>query len=132
MSTLYLIDGSSFLYRAFHALPPLSNSAGEPTGALFGVVNMIRKVLSEKPEYLAFVFDASGPTFRDHLDTQYKANRPAMPEDLRLQIEPLLKIVEAMGVPLLREPWVEVDDVIGTLAKQGLSAGMNVVISTGD
>jgi len=132
MSTLYLIDGSSFLYRAFHALPPLSNSAGEPTGALFGVVNMIRKVLSEKPEYLAFVFDASGPTFRDHLDTQYKANRPAMPEDLRLQIEPLLKIVEAMGVPILREPGVEADDVIGTLAKQGLAAGMNVVISTGD
>jgi DNA polymerase I len=133
MTTLYLIDGSSFLYRAFHALPPLTNAAGEPTGALFGVVNMIRKVLKEdRPEHLAFVFDASGPTFRDAMYSEYKANRAAMPDDMRLQIEPLLKIVEAMGVPILREPGVEADDVIGTLARQGRAAGMDVIISTGD
>ncbi|MFO1494781.1 MAG: DNA polymerase I [Lysobacterales bacterium] len=133
MTTLYLIDGSSFMYRAFHALPPLSNAAGEPTGALFGVVNMLRKVLTvDKPEHLAFVFDASGGTFRDALDPEYKANRPPMPEDLRLQIDPLLRIVEAMGVPILREPGVEADDVIGTLARQGKAAGMQVVISTSD
>ncbi|MGE4072418.1 MAG: DNA polymerase I [Lysobacterales bacterium] len=133
MSTLYLIDGSSFMFRAFHALPPLTNAAGEPTGALFGVVNMLRKILREdRPEHLAFVFDASGPTFRDQMYADYKANRPPMPEDLRLQIEPLLKIVEAMGVPILREPGVEADDVIGTLAKQGHQAGLEVVISTSD
>ncbi len=133
MSTLYLIDGSSFMFRAFHALPPLTNAAGEPTGALFGVVNMLRKILREdRPEHLAFVFDASGPTFRDQMYADYKANRPPMPEDLRLQIEPLLKIVEAMGVPILREPGVEADDVIGTLAKQGRAAGLEVVISTSD
>jgi DNA polymerase-1 len=133
MTTLYLIDGSSFLYRAFHALPPLTNAAGEPTGALFGVVNMLRKVMKEdRPEHLAFVFDAPGKTFRDDLFVDYKANRPPMPEDLRVQIEPLLKIVEAMGVPILREPGVEADDVIGTLARQGRAAGMDVVISTSD
>ncbi len=133
MTTLYLIDGSSFLFRAYHALPPLTNAAGEPTGALFGVVNMLRKVMKEdKPEHLAFVFDASGPTFREELYPDYKANRPAMPEDLRLQIEPLLKIVEAIGVPILREPGIEADDVIGTLATQGHAAGMRVVISTSD
>ncbi len=133
MATLYLIDGSSFMYRAFHALPPLSNSAGEPTGALFGVVNMLRKIMSEaKPEYLAFVFDASGPTFRDALYSEYKANRPPMPEDLRAQIEPLLTLVEALGVPILRESGVEADDVIGTLALQGLAAQQEVVIATSD
>ena len=133
MTTLYLIDGSSFLYRAFHALPPLTNAAGEPTGALFGVVNMLRKVMKEdRPEHLAFVFDAPGKTFRDDLFVEYKANRPPMPEDLRGQVEPLLKIVEAIGVPILREPGVEADDVIGTLARQGKAAGMKVVISTSD
>jgi DNA polymerase-1 len=133
MTTLYLIDGSSFLYRAFHALPPLTNAAGEPTGALFGVVNMLRKVMKEdRPEHLAFVFDAPGKTFRDELYVEYKANRPPMPEDLRGQVEPLLKIVEAIGVPILREPGVEADDVIGTLARQGKAAGMDVVISTSD
>jgi DNA polymerase-1 len=133
MTTLYLIDGSSFLYRAFHALPPLTNAAGEPTGALFGVVNMLRKVMKEdRPEHLAFVFDAPGKTFRDDLFADYKANRPPMPEDLRGQVEPLLKIVEAIGVPILREPGVEADDVIGTLARQGRAAGMDVVISTSD
>jgi DNA polymerase-1 len=133
MPTLYLIDGSSFLYRAFHALPPLTNARGEPTGALFGVVNMLRKVLTEtKPEYLAFVFDASGPTFRETLDAEYKATRPPMPADLRGQVEPLLDLVAALGVPILREPGVEADDVIATLTHQGRAAGLDVVISTSD
>ena len=133
MPTLYLIDGSSFLYRAFHALPPLTNAHGEPTGALFGVVNMLRKVLVEtKPEYLAFVFDAPGRTFRDDLDAEYKATRLPMPDDLRRQVEPLLELVAAMGVPILKEPGVEADDVIATLAHQGRAAGMKVIISTSD
>jgi len=133
MPTLYLIDGSSFLYRAFHALPPLTNAHGEPTGALFGVVNMLRKVLVEtKPEYLAFVFDASGPTFREGLDPEYKATRPSMPDDLRRQVEPLLELVVALGVPILRESGVEADDVIATLTHQGRAAGLDVVISTSD
>ena len=99
MNRLTLIDGSSYLYRAFHALPPLSNSAGEPTGALFGVVNMLRSTLKEAPEFAAFVMDASGPTFRDELYSLYKANREAMPDDLRAQIEPMLAIVAALGFP---------------------------------
>ena len=121
MSRLVLIDGSSYFYRAFHALPPLSNSAGEPTGALFGVVNMLRSTLKEAPDYLAFVLDASGPTFRDELDPEYKANRPPMPDELRAQREPMVEIVEALGIPLLRVPGVEADDVIGTLAEAGAS-----------
>ncbi len=132
MTRLVLIDGSSYLYRAFHALPPLSNAQGEPTGALFGIVNMLRSHLKEKPEYIAFVVDASGPTFRDDLDPQYKANRPPMPDELRAQIEPMMKIVEALGMPILRVPGVEADDVIGTLAVQGAADGLTVTISTGD
>ena len=132
MKRLVLIDGSSYLYRAFHALPPLSNAAGEPTGALFGVVNMLRGHLKEKPEYIAFVMDASGPTFRDALDPQYKANRPPMPDELRAQIEPMMAIVQALGIPILREPGVEADDVIGTLAVQGAATGIDVTVSTGD
>ncbi len=132
MTRLVLIDGSSYLYRAFHALPPLSNAQGEPTGALFGIVNMLRSHLKEKPEYIAFVVDASGPTFRDDLDPQYKANRPPMPDELRAQIEPMMKIVEALGMPILRVPGVEADDVIGTLAVQGAANGIAVTISTGD
>jgi DNA polymerase I len=132
MTRLVLIDGSSYLFRAFHALPPLSNAQGEPTGALFGIVNMLRAHLKEKPEYIAFVVDASGPTFRDDLDPQYKANRPPMPDDLRAQIEPMMKIVEALGFPILRVPGVEADDVIGTLAVQGAADGLAVTISTGD
>ncbi len=132
MTRLVLIDGSSYLYRAFHALPPLSNAQGEPTGALFGIVNMLRSHLKEKPEYIAFVVDASGPTFRDDLDPQYKANRPPMPDELRAQIEPMMKIVEALGMPILRVPGVEADDVIGTLAVQGAADGLAVTISTGD
>ncbi len=129
---LVLIDGSSYLFRAFHALPPLSNAAGEPTGALFGVVNMLRSTLKERPDYVAFVSDASGPTFRDELYPQYKANRPPTPPDLKAQVEPMLTIVGALGFPILREPGVEADDVIGTLARQAEALGIDVVISTGD
>ncbi len=132
MTRLVLIDGSSYLYRAFHALPPLSNAQGEPTGALFGIVNMLRGHIKEKPEYIAFVVDASGPTFRDDLDPQYKANRPPMPGDLRAQIEPMMEIVAALGLPILRVPGVEADDVIGTLAVQGATQGLDVTISTSD
>ncbi|KRE83623.1 DNA polymerase I [Rhodanobacter sp. Soil772] len=132
MPKLILIDGSSYLYRAFHALPPLSNAHGEPTGALFGVVNMLRATLKARPDYLAFVSDAPGPTFRDALYEQYKANRPPMPDDLRSQVEPMLAIVGALGFPILRVPGVEADDVIGTLALQAQALGIEVEVSTGD
>ncbi len=129
---LVLIDGSSYLYRAFHALPPLTNDAGEPTGALFGVVNMLRATLKEQPSYVAFVVDAPGPTFRDELYPQYKANRPPMPDDLRAQVQPMCDIVEALGITILRIPGVEADDVIGTLALRAAEQGIDVTISTGD
>lgn len=132
MSRLVLIDGSSYLFRAFHALPPLSNAQGEPTGALFGVVNMLRATLKERPEYVAFVLDASGPTFRNDLYPEYKANRPPMPDELRAQVEPMKRIVEALGLPLLCVPGVEADDVIGTLALQGAAEGLEVTVSTSD
>jgi len=129
---LVLIDGSSYLYRAFHALPPLTGPDGSPTGALFGVVNMLRTTLKEKPDYAAFVIDAPGPTFRDELYADYKANRPPMPDDLRAQVEPMLAIVEALGLPILRESGVEADDVIGTLAVAAQKDGIEVEISTSD
>jgi DNA polymerase-1 len=130
---LILVDGSSYLYRAFHALPPLSNSKGEPTGAVLGVLNMLNKMLKEEsPDRIAVVFDAPGRTFRDDLFDQYKAHRTPMPDDLRSQVQPLLDVVEAMGLPLLRVSGVEADDVIGTLAKQGAASGYAVLISTGD
>jgi len=132
MPRLVLIDGSSYLYRAFHALPPLSNSAGEPTGALFGVVNMLRATLKAAPDAVAFVMDASGPTFRDALYPAYKAQRPPMPDELRAQIEPMLAIVNALGLPMLRVAGVEADDVIGTLALRGHAQGFDVEISTSD
>ncbi|MBD8528168.1 DNA polymerase I [Pseudomarimonas arenosa] len=132
MTRLVLIDGSSYLFRAYHALPKLSNDLGEPTGALFGVVNMLRGHLKEQPDLLAFVVDASGPTFRDDLYAEYKANRPPMPEDLRAQVEPMMQIVEALGIPVLRVSGVEADDVIGTLALQAAEQGIEVTISTGD
>ncbi len=132
MPKLILIDGSSYLYRAFHALPPLSNAHGEPTGALFGVVSMLRATLKAKPDYLAFISDAPGPTFRNELYDQYKANRPPMPDDLRTQVEPMLAIVGALGFPILRVPGVEADDVIGTLTVQARRLGIDVEISTGD
>ncbi|MCX7034078.1 MAG: DNA polymerase I [Arenimonas sp.] len=132
MSRLVLIDGSSYLYRAFHALPPLTAPDGTPTGALLGVVNMLRATLKENPDFTAFVVDASGPTFRDEMYPQYKAQRPPMPDDLRAQVEPMMKIVEALGFPILRVSGVEADDVIGTLALQAHAAGIPVTISTGD
>jgi len=132
MPRLVLIDGSSYLFRAFHALPPLTNADGEPTGALFGVANMLRATLKERPDYAAFVVDASGPTFRDEMYPLYKANRPPMPDDLRAQVEPMMKLVEALGLPILRVSGVEADDVIGTLALQGAADGIDVTISTGD
>ena len=132
MKRLVLIDGSSYLYRAFHALPPLTNDAGEPTGALFGVVNMLRATLNEKPDYVAFVVDAPGRTFRDDLDPQYKANRPPMPDELRAQVQPMCEIVQALGIDILRIDGVEADDVIGTLAVRAADAGIDVTVSTGD
>ncbi len=130
---LILVDGSSYLYRAWHAFPPLTNTAGEPTGAIYGVVNMLRALLSQyQPQRAAVVFDAPGKTFRDALFTQYKSHRPPMPDDLQVQIKPLLQIISAMGLPLLIVGGVEADDVIGTLAVQADRAGHTVLISTGD
>ena len=130
---LVLVDGSSYLYRAFHALPPLSNSRGEPTGALLGVLNMLLKFVKEyRPTHIAIVFDAPGKTFRDDLFAQYKAHRPMMPGDLRSQIEPLLLMLRTQGLPVLRIAGVEADDVIGTLACRAATAGQRVLISTGD
>ncbi len=130
---LILVDGFSYLYRAFHALPPLANSRGEPTGAVHGVLNMLHKLLRDFPgTRLAVVFDAPGRTFRDELFAEYKAHRPPMPDELRAQIEPLLQAVAAMGLPLLRIDGVEADDVIGTLARRAATAGEHVLISTGD
>jgi DNA polymerase-1 len=132
MPKLVLIDGSSYLYRAFHALPPLTASDGTPTGALFGIVNMLKSSLRENAEYIAFVLDAPGPTFRDALYPEYKANRAAMPDDLRAQVEPMIAIVQALGLPVIRVAGVEADDVIGTYALQAAKDGIDVVISTGD
>ena len=130
---LVLVDGSSYVYRAFHALPPLSNSRGEPTGAVHGVLNMLVKFVKEyQPKRIAVVFDAPGKTFRDELFAEYKAHRPPMPNDLRSQIEPLLTILRAQGLPILREEGVEADDVIGTLACRAAREGHSVLISTGD
>ncbi|MGB2154745.1 MAG: DNA polymerase I [Porticoccaceae bacterium] len=130
---LILVDGSSYLYRAFHALPPLTNSKGKPTGAVKGVINMIRRLQKDYPESThVVVFDAKGKTFRDEIYSDYKAHRPPMPDDLRLQIEPIHKIIQAMGMPMLVIEGVEADDVIGTLALQAAAAEQPVVISTGD
>ncbi len=130
---LVLVDGSSYVYRAFHALPPLTNSRGEPTGAVLGVLNMLLKFIKDyQPRHIAVVFDAPGKTFRDELFTEYKAHRPSMPDYLRAQIAPLLEIIAAQGLPLLRVPGVEADDVIGTLARRAARAGQTVLISTGD
>jgi len=133
MKTLLLVDGSSYLYRAFHAIRDLSNSRGEPTNAIYGVLNMLRRLHKDYPaEYSACVFDAKGKTFRDDLYPQYKANRPSMPDELASQIGPLKEAIVAMGWPLIEVSGVEADDVIGTLARQAEQAGMRVVISTGD
>jgi DNA polymerase-1 len=128
-----LVDGSSYLYRAFHALPPLSTSDGQPTGAIRGVASMLRKLRKDyAPEYMAVIFDPKGKTFRDELFEEYKANRPPMPDDLRAQVEPLFDLIRAMGLPLIIEDGVEADDVIGTMAKDLKQQGYDVLISTGD
>lgn len=130
---LILVDGSSYLYRAYHAFPPLTNSAGEPTGAMYGVLNMLRSLIMQyQPTHAAVVFDAKGKTFRDELFEHYKSHRPPMPDDLRAQIEPLHAMVKAMGLPLLAVSGVEADDVIGTLAREAEKVGRPVLISTGD
>jgi len=128
-----LVDGSSYLFRAYHALPSLTNSQGQPTGAIVGVINMLKKLVDEyQPDYMAVVFDAPGKTFRDDLYSEYKANRPPAPEDLKAQIRPLHDIIRALGLPLLLVEGVEADDVIGTLADQASKLGMDTVVSTGD
>ena len=130
---LVLIDGYSYMYRAFHALPPLTTSKGQPTGAIFGFLNMLRQIQrTRQPDLMAVVMDAPGPTFRDELYAEYKATRVAMPDELQSQIEPLLAMVRALGLPLLREPGVEADDVIGTLALQAAEAGLDTLIATSD
>ena len=130
---LVLVDGSSYLYRAFHAFPPLTNSAGEPTGAMYGVLNMLKSLISQvQPNHIAVVFDAKGKTFRDEMFEQYKSHRPPMPDDLRKQIQPLHDIIRALGIPLLVIEGVEADDVIGTLAVAASKANQKVLISTGD
>lgn len=130
---LVLVDGSSYLYRAFHALPPLTNSKGAPTGAIYGVINMLRKLISDiRPSLMAVVFDAKGKTFRDDLFAQYKAHRPSMPDELQVQVEPLRAVIQAMGIPMLIIDGVEADDVIGTLAHQACIEGLATLISTMD
>ncbi len=130
---LWLVDGSSYLYRAFYALPPLSSSSGEPTGAVLGVLNMLNRICKEDdPDLIAVVFDAPGRTFRDELFEEYKAHRPPMPDELRAQIAPLIEAIPALGLPMLRVAGVEADDVIGTLAERAASEGLSVIISTGD
>ena len=130
---LMLVDGSSYLYRAYHAMPQFTNSRGDPTGAVYGTTNMLRKLLADYgPAYVAVVFDAKGKTFRDELFPEYKANRPPMPDELRAQVKPIYDIVRAMGLPLLIVEGVEADDVIGTVAAQAPDAGLDTLISTGD
>ena len=130
---IVLVDGSSYVYRAFHALPPLTNSRGQATGAVKGVISMLRRLRKDYPQSpIAVVFDAKGKTFRDDMYPLYKANRPPMPDELREQIEPIHEIVKAMGLPFICEPGVEADDVIGTLARQASEQGRDVIISTGD
>ncbi|AGH80293.1 multifunctional 5'-3' exonuclease/3'-5' polymerase/3'-5' exonuclease [Psychromonas sp. CNPT3] len=128
-----LVDGSSYLYRAFFSPPHLTNSAGDATGAVYGVVNMLKSLMQQfSPSHIVVVFDAKGKTFRDDMYSQYKANRPSMPDDLRIQIEPLHAVIKAMGLPILIVPGVEADDVIGTLSKQASAKGIKTLISTGD
>ena len=130
---LVLVDGSSYLFRAYHGLPQLTSPSGHPTGAIYGVLNMLRKLIrDEQPDRVAVVFDAKGKTFRNDIYPEYKANRPPMPDDLRVQIEPLHQIIEAQGLPLISIEGVEADDVIGTLSRQATEEGYEVLISTGD
>ena len=132
-SPFILVDGSSYLFRAFHGLPPLTNSKGQDTGAIYGVVNMLKSLIKQyNPTHIAVIFDAKGKTFRDDIYAEYKANRPPMPDELRSQIAPLHTIIKAMGLPVIVESGVEADDVIGTLAKHATEKGIDTVISTGD
>ena len=132
-SSLILVDGSSYFYRAFHALPPLTNSKGQPTGAIYGVANMIKRLIKDyQTEKIVVIFDAKGKTFRDEWYPAYKAHRAKMPEELSSQFQPLVELLKAMGLPLLIIEGVEADDVIGTLAHQATIEGLPVVISTGD
>src|SRR5699024_962619 len=130
---IVLVDGSSYLYRAFHALPPLTTSDGRPTGAVRGVAAMLRKLIKDHdPQYMAVIFDAKGKTFRDELFEDYKANRPSMPDDLRTQVAPLHDLIRAKGLPMIVKDGVEADDVIGTLARVFGEQGCPVLVSTGD
>ncbi|MGC4241978.1 MAG: DNA polymerase I, partial [Herbaspirillum sp.] len=130
---MLLVDGSSYLYRAFHALPDMRNAEGAPTGALYGIINMLRRLRNDYPaSYVACVFDAKGKTFRDDLYPDYKATRKSMPEDLALQIEPIHAAVRALGWPILMVEGIEADDVIGTLSVQATAAGLDTIVSTGD
>lgn len=132
-SPLILVDGSSYLFRAYHAMPPLTNSKGQPTGAIYGVVNMLRKLLNDyNPSLIGVVFDCKAKTFRHEIFPEYKANRTVMPDELAAQIEPLHTVIRAMGLPLIAIPGIEADDIIGTLAKQASAIGMSTIISTGD
>src|SRR5690606_5167196 len=131
--TLLLVDGSSYLYRAFHAMPDLRNAMGEPTGALYGVISMLRRLVQDyKADYAACVFDAKGKTFRDELYPEYKGHRPSMPDELVAQIVPIHQAVEALGWPVLAVPGVEADDIIGTLACRAARENIHTIISTGD
>ncbi|MDC0508338.1 DNA polymerase I, partial [Luminiphilus sp.] len=131
-SRLILVDGSSYLFRAFHALPPLTNSKGFNTGAAKGVIGMIKRLQADNPnDQLVIIFDAKGPTFRNDIYAEYKANRPPMPEELREQIEPIHNVIRAMGLPLISVSGVEADDVIGTLSVMAASQARPVLISTG-
>ena len=126
---LILVDGSSYLYRAFYALPPLQTASGQPTGAVRGVISMLKSLLKEyQPEHVAVVFDAKGKTFRDDMYSEYKANRPPMPDDLRAQIEPLHQAVKLMGFPMLIIDGVEADDVIGTLCREATEQGVETIV----
>ena len=130
---LVLIDGSSYLFRAYHGLPPLTGPNRQPTGAIYGVLNMLRKLIrDEQPDKIGVIFDAKGKTFRNDIYPEYKANRPPMPDDLRVQIEPLHQIIVAQGFPLICVEGVEADDIIGTMSRQATEQGYQVLISTGD
>ena len=133
MPTILLIDGSNYLFRAFHALPPLATSKGEPTGAIKGFQSMLKTVHGMvKPDFAVCVFDAPGKNFRHEIYSEYKANRPPMPEELRVQIDPIFEMVKLLGWPLVQVPGVEADDVLATLARKAVTQGMKVVIATGD
>nr|WP_019215566.1 5'-3' exonuclease H3TH domain-containing protein [Legionella tunisiensis] len=133
VSPLILVDGSSYFFRAFHALPPLTNSKGQPTGAIYGVANMVKRLIKDyQPQQIAVVFDAKGKTFRDEWYPDYKAHRPPMPKELSDQFKPMIDLLQAMGLPLLIIEGVEADDVIGTLAHRAVEQNLNVLISTGD